>query len=549
MKSRFLKSVTGLIVVAILGVGLIVFLSVSFQGEQLESLPLSGKGKSVRAAVEKVNAEFAVVWKQDNLNPAPQADDYTLIRRLSLALTGAVPSLEGLRRLNLVEGSADEKINIWLDYLFADKRYSDYVAERLARVYVGVETGPFLVYRRRRLVHWISEQLWKNRPYDEIVQTLVTSEGLWTSNPEANFITVTIDQNDQEEGPDEVKLAARTSRAFLGVSLDCMQCHDDMFGDYWKQKHFHGIAAFYDRSEMSLTGVRDNKEGEYSTRFRGDSGQTTVAPAVPFLPELLPETGGLRERLSKWITHDKNRAFSRAMVNRAWALLMGGKSLVEPVNEIPLEGPYPAGMDTLTDAFIESGYNLRYLFRTIANSDPFLRASTTNDAAHPVTEGMEQSWAAFPISALRPEQVIGSVIQASSLSALDADTHIFKRFQRFIETIGFVTQFGDPGEDEFSSGAGTIPQRLLLMNGKTVAERIKSDSPINSTARIALYSPDPETTVRNTYLTVLTRKPTAAEADFFKQTLQKADNRKETLSAMEDMYWTLVNSTEFSWNR
>ena len=163
-----------------------------------------------------------------------------------------------------------------------------------ARILVGVEDGPFIIYRRHRLVSWLSDQIYHNRPYDEVVRELITSEGIWTTRPEVNFITVTVDQNNKEKGPDEKKLASRVCRAFLGIRIDCVQCHNDRFGGPWKQKDFHQLAAFFARAKMSMTGVRDNPDKQYEYRYLGQTGQELAVGAR------LRPLGGRRSRAFPW---------------------------------------------------------------------------------------------------------------------------------------------------------------------------------------------------------------------------------------------------------
>ncbi|MDF1812021.1 MAG: DUF1549 domain-containing protein [Verrucomicrobiales bacterium] len=493
--------------------------------------------------LDELNSSFSSEWANKKVSPSPPADNYTLARRLSLSLTGAVPSLEELRKL---ESTPDiDQLNAWLNHLLTDRRYAHYLAERFARVYVGVEQGPFLVYRRRRMVNWIADQLAVNRPYDKMARELIASKGIWTTSPAANFITVTNGQG--KMGPDEVKLAARTSRAFLGVSLDCVQCHDDKFGDRWKQKDFHQLAAFFAQSEVGVNGVWDNSSRDYETRFKGQKEAEKVSMEVPFQKAVFRENGSAREQLADWITHRENRSFSRAVANRAWAVLFG-RPLVTPIDDIPIDGPVPAQLDILADAFVESGYDLQSLFRLIANSEPFLRDSKSDDPEKPVTETQEASWAAYPLTQLRPEQVAGSVIQAASIRALDSSSHIVKRFQRFNETKDFVKRYGDKGESEFSEGTGTIPQRLILMNGNLVKDRTEPNPFLNATTRIAALTKDPDRAIESAFLAVLTRLPTDPELSYFRQRIgdKKGDNRQK---AFHDLYWALINSTEFSWNR
>ena len=496
--------------------------------------------------VELVDAEFAADWQKAGLEPAPRADDLTLIRRLSLGLTGTIPSLQEIRALEArPEG---ERIQWWLSHLFADRRTSDYLAERFARTYVGVENGPFLIYRRRRFVTWLSDELHANRPYDKIVRSLITAEGLWTNNPEVNFVTVTVDQNEDEKGPDEVKLAARVTRAFLGVRIDCVQCHDDHLGDDWQQKDFHQLASFFGRTDFTFSGIRETGQ-PYEFKYRRQRETVEVPAVVPFQPELLPEHGRPRQRLARWVTHSENRAFARATVNRVWALMFG-RPLVEPVDEIPLqdtpEAPYPPGLETLADDFIIHKFDLQRLIRVIAATSVFARDSKMPADRTPPTLEHEQHWAAFALSRLRPEQVAGSIIQAASLTAIDADTHILFQLVRSAQENEFIKRYGDVGQDEFYIQGGTIPQRLLMMNGKLVHERIKNDL-ANAAGQILTTAPNDAKAVEATYLAVLSRRPSAEEARHFVAALSKKGSFGRKAN-QEDLYWALINSTEFSWN-
>jgi hypothetical protein len=363
-----------------------------------------------------------------------------------------------------------------------------------------------------------------------------------------NFITATMTK-DPETGksrPDVVRLAARTTRAFLGVRIDCVQCHDDMFGDHWKQEHFHQLAAFYAQSDVGLTGVREQKKRTYQYRFVDETNNVTVPAIAPFQPELMPATGDLRERLAAWITHPENRSFARTAVNRVWALLFN-RPLIEPVDDIPLHGPFPPGMEPLADEFIRSGFDLRHLIRLIAATRTFQLDSKSSDPSRPTTETDEYHWAVFPLSRLRPDQVAGSILQASNLRTIDANAHIFHRVVRFFNERDFIKRYGDFGEDEFGEHAGTIPQRLLLMNGKMVQERTGDNMVLNASTRIGALAPDDSTAVRTAYHCVLTRDPTPKEARHFEELLgnTKGKNRNR---AMADLFWTLMNSTEFSWN-
>jgi hypothetical protein len=499
--------------------------------------------REVIETAARIDQALRADWAREKLVPTPRADDLTIARRLSLALMGTIPSLEELRRLEAEP--ADGRLDRWLTSLLEDRRCHDYLAERLARAFVGVQDGPFIVYRRRRFLAWLGEKLQANRPYDEIVRDLITESGLWTDHPATNFITVTV-KPDQEKGPDEGELAARVSRAFLGVRLDCAECHDHPFQP-WKQADFQGLAAFFGHTKQRLTGVTDG-EGDYVVENRLTGEKETIAPCVPFQSELLPAAGTRREQLAAWVTHHDNRAFARAAANRFWAELFG-RPLVEPIDDIPSAGEPPPVLDILADDFVAHGCDLRHLIRAIVLTEAF-RLDSRREAGSPdeITPEHEAAWAAFPITRMRPEQVIGGILQSGSLTTIDYESHIVVRILRVTGQNDFIKRYGDLGEEEFSPQGGTIPQRLLMMNGKQLQDRIAQGPLTNATSQIAALAPTDAKAVETAYLAVLTRRPTAEERRYFEAALASTTDGRSRNERLEDIYWGLLNSTEFSWN-
>lgn len=503
---------------------------------------------SFRATVTKVDDEFHAWWTKFSVESAPRADDLTIARRLALGLCGTVPSVEEIRALEAQP--SEQRLQWFVSHLLEDRRSSDYLAERLARAYVGTEDGPFLVYRRRRFVTWLSDRLQENKPYDETVRALIADTGLWTSSPAVNFVTVTLDSN-QDNQPDAIRLAARTTRAFLGMRIDCLQCHEDKLAKFsfgpesrsGEQYDFHRLAAFFSEAKQSPTGVRDNMGREYKYQFLHADEETVVDPTVPFAAELLTKEGTRREQLARWVTHPENAMFARSTVNRVWALMFG-RPLVEPIDDMSLTGPYPPALETLSADFVAHGYDLRRLIRLIAATEVFQLDSR---ADFEITDKHEHRWAVFPLARLRPEQVAGSMIQAASLSTIDADAHIIWQLMKFGQTTEFVNRYGDTGDDEFTDRGGTITQRLLMMNGNLVKERTSENLVINASTRLAALADD-DSAIDVAYLAVLTRHPTDAERAIFAETLAKNWSGDARTRALEDLYWVLLNTTEFSWN-
>jgi hypothetical protein len=499
-----------------------------------------------------VNRQWETHWRKTGVAPAPDAASLTICRRLALALTGTIPSLEEIRQLQAVD--PDQRVDWYVSRLLEDRRTADYLAERLARSYVGTENGPFLVYRRRRFVSWLSDRLIQNQPYDQLVRDLISDTGLWTDSPAVNFVTVTLDQNNDNQ-PDPIRLAARTTRAFLGLRLDCLQCHDDHLGTVTlgsqeqpqegRQLDFHRVAAFFGEVRSSPLGVRDSNSTPYSFQLLHETEARPIDPTVPFAAELLPPASGQtqRARLAAWVTHPQNRAFARATINRVWGLLCG-KPLVQPIDQIPLWGEFPPGLERLAQDWVDHQFDLHRLIRLIAASRPFQLDSRTDSG---VTDEQEANWAAFPLSRLRPEQVAGGLIQATSLTTIDADSHVLWQLRRFGEQTDFVQRFGDSTEEEFSQPTGTVTQRLLMMNGQLVKERTKDDLVNNAATQIALLASTDEQAIEIAYLSILSRQPTRDERDHFLARFAESPHRDHK-RLLEDLYWVLLNGTEFCWN-
>jgi hypothetical protein len=543
---------------------------------------LSRQNESISAWIEPATKQVATQFDIDvqttidrqRLQTAPQADWRAIARRLSLALVGNSLSLEEIRVLEQVPEV--DRVAWWTDYLLHDRRSADYLAERWTRATVGTNNGPFLIFRRRKYVHWLSDQFEKNTPMDAVVRDLITSKGSWTDAPQVNFLTATMDDADNKR-PDAVRLAGRTSRAFLAQRIDCLQCHQDYLGKVnftdsinessdrsiqdsadqdstvrarsGEQADFHQLAAFFSsvRMENPFVGL-ENTDPDYKIKYLHSESETEVPATVPYLRELLPDQGTEREKLATWVTHPRNKAFARATVNRTWAI-MCGRPLIEPIDSIPLSGPFPAGFERLSDSFIESGFDMRRLIKTIACTQVFQRDSRfeENAANQEIDERHEQAWAVFPLTQLRPEQVAASIHQSSRIKAIDGNSSILSQLELFGSVNDFTKAYGDRGDDEFESQTVTIPQRLLVMNGSFVSERINHNPIANASTRIAELTTDDRVAIESAYLSVLNRLPSSREREAFTDRLcDKQGNARA--NAIGSLFWTLINSTEFQWN-
>jgi len=471
-------------------------------------------------ALSALNDAFQSDWEQAGISPTSSAPPLKIARRLSLGLSGSIPSVQEIRTLQ--KQPSHEQIHFWVSHLLRQKRTSNFLAERLARALVGVEDGPFLLYRRRRFVDWLSNEIFTARSYDEIVADLLD-----------------VGKNDV---PDPITLAGRTTRALIAMRLDCLQCHDDFMNEIYLgdednlrsgvQADFHQFAAFFSETRNTFFGIRDvkNQTIPYQYKLVGEQSESILEPAVPYASELLGSKGSLRQRLTHWVTHRENRPFARSIVNRMWAI-MTGQPLLEPVDNIPLGGPFPPALELLTTDFINHDFSLHRLIHMIARCDAFQKDSV---ASFNITNVHSQKNAVFPMTRLRPDQMAGAVIQATSMRLIDENSHVLSRLKAFDQLSRFIRRFGDPGENEFESRGETVTQKLLMFNGKMVSDCLKENT---SVTEMHWLSPDDETTIEAIFLATLSRCPTDAE--------DRSVSKKRQVA---DIYWSLINSLEFSWN-
>jgi hypothetical protein len=505
----------------------------------LDLLSARPRPESLVAAIEELDTAMLKDWRSRRLEPTSRSPELKMMRRWSLALRGNIPSLEEL--VNFEASPSATRLDGYLDRLLADPRCADNLATRWVLATVGVEDGPFLVYRRRRYHAWIREQLREGLRFDELVRALISAEGLWTDSPATNFITASIDPSTGQ--PDPIRLTGRLTRGFLGLRLDCAQCHDHPFED-WTQQDFASLSAWFEDTKVGVRGIKDAPTPSPRRAASKELGvQREALPArVPFAAELLPSKGRPRVRLAAWLTHPQNPAFASAVVNRTWAMLFG-RALVEPVDDMPLNRRAPRALAILTKDFRDHGFDLRRLIKLIALSRAFSLESKAPDG---VSEERDQAWAAFPVTALRPEQVVASLIQSSSIHSLDAQSWWGFRLAELGQTKDFVERYGDPTEDRFDAAPGTIPQRLLLMNGEISRERSKADL-VHALGRVIAFGGELSKTLDALWLITLTRRPSPGEREHFLGRLEPL-SKDQQRGALEDVFWSLVNSTEFSWN-
>ncbi|RLS51430.1 MAG: DUF1549 domain-containing protein [Planctomycetota bacterium] len=537
------------------GVAIVTAIAVSRPIHDLNAPSAEQASGDLEEAASRIDTAIETRLTAEHLVQSEPAEELAVLRRLSLALIGTIPSLEEIRRFE-ADRRAD-RLTLWTNAYLNDPRFADYFAERLARAFVGVEGGQFVVYRRDRFTSWLADQIRQRTPYDEMVRSMLSETGVATDRAAVNFAMAAFANSHFDPN----KLAGRTVRAFLGQRIDCAQCHNHPFS-HWKQKQFEGLAACFGELDLTLVGAVDRPQ---KPSPEDESAMMALPldayPAVPFSPEWFPAEGSPRTRLAEWVTHPDNQRFERAIANRVWGLMFGKPYLTDrPVDDLP--DPDDPSIDSQTDVlailgadFRAHGSSLHRMIQVITATRAFRRSSTAPDSSYESSsassstltlEDSERLWGIFPLVRLRPEQMIGSMLQSNSVQTIDQNSHLFTRTFRLFRERDYINEFGDPGEAELEQRTATITQTLLNMNGEFASEM--SRVRLFSTPQVLRqYSPTTETLLDNLFLTCFTRRPTSTEREYFRQQLPESTREIED-ELIEDIFWTLYNSPEFCWN-
>jgi hypothetical protein len=478
-----------------------------------------------------------------NLTFPPLADDTTFLRRLSLDLTGKLPNEEELHTLVASKDPA-RRIKQIEQYL-ASEAYAINWA-RYWRDVVTYHTPASGNYLRWQLFdRWMIEQVRKNRPWSEIVSALVTATGINDECAPVNYLTA------QFGNP--IEIAATTSRVFLGVQIQCAQCHDAKT-EKWKRNQFHQLVAFFGRARIiqhkdvdgrgTPYAIEGREEGQYQMTDKKNPKRLIVMQPRFLTGESVPLEANDKERraaLARFLTSRKNPWFAKAYINRIWTSMMGW-GFYPGVSDIGSGPPshYPQVLDLLAEKWTATGYDMKWLFRTLAQTQVYQRKFQPRSRS-------EAAAVAVCPKRIRPEQLFEAMVRALGFD--EHDKHIPAPAPSSAPAVGRHTGLRNMIYQAFKMDPslpmeevqGTIPQALLMMNSVLVNTYVTASGKTFLAQALTRGMKDDEI-LTALYQRTLARKPKAEEMAICRRYLKKVNNRKE---ALEDIFWSLINSTEF----
>ena len=496
-----------------------------------------GDGPAAAAVSERIDAILDTRLEEAGLAPAPPAGDAEFFRRAYLDLAGVIPTASEVSAF-LADASPDKRARL-IDRLLDNPRFGANLAQVWTKVLLPADALTDRADQVAGFTAWLRRRFAEGVRYDNIVADLLTTTGNSDRGGAALFYTASGLKPDQ--------LAASTSRIFLGVQIQCAQCHNHPF-DRWKQEDFWGYAAFFARLQQA-PGARAPVV-ELVDAVAGDVNLPDSETVVPpkFLDGLPPEARSdmnRRQQLALWIVSRENPYFARVAVNRVWAHLFG-RGLVHPADDFSEHNApsHPEALDVLARYFVENGYDLKSVFRVLAGTRAYQRSSraaSESDLSPPELFGRMQ------MKVLAPEQLYDCLVQATRRFEVESPPTPGpvpqmqgSPRQQFIARFNRSTQ----ETTEFEAG---IPQVLSLMNGELTTE---ITDPSRSGILQALEAPvfDDGERIEALFLSTLSRPPTDEERQQIAEYITGGGPSHDRRKALADVLWTMLNSSEFIMN-
>jgi hypothetical protein len=502
--------------------------------------------------------------------PAARCDDATFLRRATLDLAGRQPTAAEIEAFSSADAATKRAEAI--DRLLADPDWARTWARYFRDVILYRRTDERALLMAGPVEDFLARRLRDDPRWDAIAREFITATGPPSTHGETAIVMAQMGET--------ADIAAEVSRIFLGIQIQCAQCHDH-FTDRWKRPQFHEFAAFFPRI------VIRRGTGEGLDRFEVDSfdsaprrarGKMADNPRRGDLEHEMPDiedpsrpgtvmtprfflTGGTvpqgttdqdrRRAVAGWITGDDQPWFDRAIVNRIWAELVGA-GFYRGVDDIgPDREPEPVAaggttLDELAAGFRKSGHDLRWLFHTITARPEYQRASRSR------SDPERAAFAANCPQRLRADQFFNQVLAALAVDEPPASGAVARnrdsagkgagRRQLAAPRAMFAQVFGYDPSLPREEVVGSIPQALLMMNSQPLAVALDGDRRGTALGGLLRKHADDRAVAESLYLRTLARHPPPTELQACLDHVHASGDREE---GFEDVFWALLNSAEF----
>jgi len=585
---------------AVCGLVLVVA-SVGYFNQSAQAADRSAKTYGI-SQVEMINELIQKGWADRELAPSPQVSDSEWCRRLYLDLIGRIPSTEELNYFLAKDKGDKQKL---VDRLLEDDHYTEEYARNWAQLWSVTLIGrpknnrdeQKSLVNREGMAKYLRDSFARNKPYDKFVYELVSATGATTPGAKkGDEDGHTLDFNgavnfhigNMEEGG--LQATAKTAQIFLGMQVQCTQCHNHPFNEY-KQNQFWEFNAFFRQTHAHQVGgtkrmvesaeLRDDGFGHEKDRkakeVEGSKGEVyyemrngKMGSAYPVfvdgrqLNEVLnlsnpSDTTDLtkanrRTELAKMIL--SSEYMPKIMVNRMWAHF-NGYGFTKPIDDM---GPHnqptnPELLDRLAKEFATGSgdgdnkygaYDIKKLIKWIVLSEPYSLSSKFNNRnkLDDPSIGEKPAFSHFYLRQMRAEELYESLLVATKADS--AKTSIEQREATKNEWLKqFTIAFGTDEGDDTTTFNGSIPQILMMMNGDLVKKASSVDQG-GFLQAVATANGDNTAKINALYAAGLARKPNGNEMQAASALL--AAKKGNVVGALQDVWWSILNSNEFILN-
>jgi hypothetical protein len=474
--------------------------------------------------------------------PSGICTDEEFVRRAFIDIAGIYPQSSEMRAF--LADKNPNKRSALIDSLLERKEFTELWVMKWAellqiRSSINNNQPPF--YKNALLYYnWLSERIGKNVPINEIVVELLSATGGTVSSPAVNFYQTELDQ---------LKLTENVAQVFMGMRIQCAQCHNHPF-DRWTMDDYYGFKAFFSQIGRKQTDdpaevIVYNSKGGESRHFL-----TQAVMKPKFLggdtPELKP-TDDRRKVLADWMASPRNPYFARNIANITWAHF-NGTGIVEPVDDVRVSNPpsNPELMGELAKKLTEYNYDMRKFVRDICNSQTYQRSTKVNET----NAGDKRNFSHAQVRRVRAEVLLDAISQITDTPNKFQGLPLGARAVQIADgavTNYFLTTFGRAKRESVCSCEvkmePTLSQALHLMNGDAVNDRIKQGRVV---AKMIQEKKGDREIVEDLFLRVFGRMPLEKEWASVQQAIGSDTGARQ--SVLEDLFWALLNSKEFYFN-
>jgi len=525
-----------------------VAVMVRFQGESTvfrASIPLGIEVDNLPPERNFVDHHVFGKLVQLGIPPSPVCDDTTFIRRVSIDIAGRLPSPDEVRQF--VDDTDPDKRDRLIDRLLESPGYGNYFANKWASVLRNQRANNNDIPYTYRFHAWIRRALQQNMPYDDFVRNILAAAGDPEAHPPVAWYKVVNSSTQQMED---------TAQLFLGLRIQCARCHHHPF-ERWSQNDYYGFEAFFSQVGLKPSlyspqaNIRDrvyHRGGEARSR-NPRTGDSLVPTGLGGEPLVIPAYEDPRHRLVDWMSSPDNPFFARALANRYWKHFFG-RGIVDPEDDMRVTNPpsNPELLDALAEHFIQSGFDLKDLVRTICQSNAYQLSSEPTE----FNARDRQNFSSFYTRRMNAEVLYDALSQVSNVptnfgGVPDGTPAVALPDSGFNNY--FLTVFGKPAAETACecerSAEANLAQSLHLLNSTEVQGKLTS-----GTGRAASLARDRDRTdeqkVTELYYWAFARPPRPDELQFVLDYLVEKDSSQQ---AYEDILWAMFNSKEFMFVR